>query len=156
VGGAALKFNNPSLHVGIFRFVEAIEMLLTRQSLAARIEEGGPGHADHPALVAVDDVVARLPAREFRMDVNSILQTALRLLAPHMEMASQRCSHMDLGASLPKYGQTEKPALARLSDLPDRLAHVSSRPQLRCHVRNATPRYFVTVDSPEDATADSD
>src|SRR5258705_3421808 len=100
VGGAAHEINNPlTAMLGYSDLLSASDLPPQEQNLAARI--ASQVRRTRTLVASLLTFVRQAPARMSAMDVNSILQTAMRLLAPHMEMQASDV-HMDLGASLPQ------------------------------------------------------
>jgi signal transduction histidine kinase len=154
VGGAAHEINNPlTAMLGYSDLLSASEMPATEQIVAARI--AAQVRRTRTLVASLLTFVRQAPAKMAAVDVNSILQTAMRLLAPQLEMQATDI-HTELGVSLP-------PVLADSNQLLHVFLHlagqIGTRPQAdstsRLHVQTRHEGYFVTIDFGTDASAPS-
>jgi two-component system NtrC family sensor kinase len=145
VGGAAHEINNPlTAMLGYSDLLSASDMPVHEQTVAARIAD--QVRRTRTLVASLLTFVRQAPARMSAMDVNSILQTALRLLAPQIEMQAGDV-HLELRPALP-------PVLADSNQLLHVFLHLAgqigtrSHPDQsrRLHVRTHHAGYFVTVD----------
>ena len=154
VGGAAHEINNPlTAMLGYSDLLSAIDMPGYEQSLAARI--AAQVRRTRTLVASLLTFVRQAPARMSAMDVNSILQTGMRLLAPQFDMQANQVL-TELGAALP-------PVLADSNQLLHVFLHLagqigsgstSDQPQ-GLYVRTRHEGYFVSVDFTADAASAS-
>jgi signal transduction histidine kinase len=150
VGGAAHEINNPlTAMIGYSDLLSSSDLPPQEQSLAARI--AAQVRRTRTLVASLLTFVRQAPARMTALDVNSILQTAMRSLAPQLEIQANDF-HLDLGAALP-------PVLADSNQLLHVFLHLAgqigtrSQPE-QTHVLYIQTRhegYFVTVDFTADA-----
>ncbi len=154
VGGAAHEINNPlTAMLGYSDLLSASAMPPHEQSLAERIAT--QVRRTRTLVASLLTFVRQSPARMSAMDVNSILQTALRLLAPQIELQASPLN-ADLGVALP-------PVLADSNQLLHVFLHLAGqigtpsdaehKPTL--HIQTRHEGYFVTVDFTADASTSS-
>jgi two-component system NtrC family sensor kinase len=99
VGGAAHEINNPlTAMLGYSDLLSASDLPLQEQNLAARI--AAQVRRTRTLVASLLTFVRQAPARLSAMDVNSLLQTAMRLLAPQLDVETNDL-HLDLGPALP-------------------------------------------------------
>jgi nitrogen-specific signal transduction histidine kinase len=144
VGGAAHEINNPlTAMLGYSDLLSASEMPPQEQSVAERI--AAQVRRTRTLVASLLTFVRQAPAKMSAVDVNSILQTAVRLLAP-LEMQASG-SHMELGAALP-------PVLADSNQLLHVFLHLAGQIGTRSHLEESSDLhvqtqhqgYFVTID----------
>lgn len=124
VGGAAHEINNPlTAMLGYSDLLSATEMPEQEQSVAARI--AAQVRRTRTLVASLLTFVRQAPAKMAAVDVNSILQTAMRLLAPQLEMQTTDF-HMDLGTALP-------PVLADSNQLLHVFLHLAGQIGSRAH-----------------------
>jgi signal transduction histidine kinase len=154
VGGAAHEINNPlTAMLGYSDLLSASEMPATEQIVAARI--AAQVRRTRTLVASLLTFVRQAPAKMAAVDVNSILQTAMRLLAPQLEMQATDI-RTEMGGSLP-------PVLADSNQLLHVFLHlagqIGTRPRAdsisALHVQTRHEGYFVTIDFGADASTPS-
>ena len=154
VGGAAHEINNPlTAMLGYSDLLSATAMPEQEQSVAARI--AAQVRRTRTLVASLLTFVRQAPAKMAAVDVNSILQTAMRLLAPQLEMQTTDF-HMDLGTALP-------PVLADSNQLLHVFLHLAGQIGSRSHAGSASGLHiqtrhggeFVRVDFTADASSPS-
>jgi signal transduction histidine kinase len=152
VGGAAHEINNPlTAMMGYSDLLSASEMPPQEQSLAEQI--AAQVRRTRTLVASLLTFVRQAPARMSAMDANSILQTAMRLLAPQLDRQTNDF-HMELGAGLP-------PVLADSNQMLHVFLHLAGQigarsehdPTPELHIRTQHEGYFVVVDFTVDANA---
>lgn len=124
VGGAAHEINNPlTAMLGYSDLLSASTMPPQEQSLAARI--AAQVRRTRTLVASLLTFVRQAPARMSAVDVNSILQTAMRLLAPQLEVQTADF-HLELGSALP-------PVLADSNQLLHVFLHLAGQIDARSH-----------------------
>jgi two-component system NtrC family sensor kinase len=99
VGGAAHEINNPlTAMLGYSDLLSASEMPPQEQNLAARI--AAQVRRTRTLVASLLTFVRQAPARMSAIDVNSVLQTAMRLLAPQLDVEAA-AFQLDLGSGMP-------------------------------------------------------
>jgi len=99
VGGAAHEINNPlTAMLGYSDLLSASALPPQEQTLAARI--AAQVRRTRTLVASLLTFVRQAPARMSAVDLNSILQTAMRLLAPQLEVQATDF-HPELGSALP-------------------------------------------------------
>jgi signal transduction histidine kinase len=99
VGGAAHEINNPlTAMLGYSDLLSASEMPPQERTLAARI--AAQVRRTRTLVASLLTFVRQAPARMSAVDANSILQTAMRLLGPQLDVEATDF-HLDLGSALP-------------------------------------------------------
>jgi hypothetical protein len=154
VGGAAHEINNPlTAMLGYSDLLNTSDMPPLEQSLAARI--AAQVRRTRTLVASLLTFVRQSPARMSAMDVNSILQTALRLLSPQIETQANQV-HTELGAALPSVLADSNQLLHVFLHLAGQIgtgSHPDQKPDL--HIRTRHEGYFVTVDFAADAPSAS-
>jgi signal transduction histidine kinase len=154
VGGAAHEINNPlTAMLGYSDLLSASEMPAPEQKEGAMI--AAQVRRTRTLVASLLTFVRQAPARMSAVDVNSILQTAMRLLAPQLEIQATDF-HLDPHAALP-------PVLADSNQLLHVFLHLAGQVGMRCnaeqtlglHIRTRHEGYFVSVDFAADAHSDS-
>ncbi|HYK50363.1 MAG TPA: histidine kinase dimerization/phospho-acceptor domain-containing protein [Terriglobales bacterium] len=99
VGGAAHEINNPlTAMLGYSDLLSASQMPPQEQNLAARI--AAQVRRTRTLVASLLTFVRQAPARMSAIDVNSVLQTAMRLLAPQLDVEAA-AFQLDLGTGMP-------------------------------------------------------
>jgi two-component system NtrC family sensor kinase len=152
VGGAAHEINNPlTAMLGYSDLLSASEMPPQEQSVAATI--AAQVRRTRTLVASLLTFVRQAPAKMAAVDVNSILQTAIRLLAPQLELQATDF-HLALGSALP-------PVFADSNQLLHVFLHLAGQICIRSHserslglrVRTRHEGYFITVDFTSDAAS---
>jgi two-component system NtrC family sensor kinase len=145
VGGAAHEINNPlTAMLGYSDLLSATAMPEQEQGLAARI--AAHVRRTRTLVASLLTFVRQAPAKMAAVDVNSILQTAMRLLAPQLEVDANDF-HTDLGAVLPPVLADSNQLLHVFLHLAGQIgnrAHAESDSEL--HIQTRHEGYFVTID----------
>lgn len=152
VGGAAHEINNPlTAMLGYSDLLSTSEMPPHEQTIAAGI--AAQVRRTRTLVASLLTFVRQAPARMTAMDVNSILQTAMRLLAPQLEMESADF-HFELGTSLPPVLADSNQLLHVFLHLAGQIGGRSEANQShRLHVQTRHEGYFVTIDFAGDSSA---
>ena len=154
VGGAAHEINNPlTAMLGYSDLLSASALPPQEQTLAARI--AAQVRRTRTLVASLLTFVRQAPARMSAVDVNSLLQTAMRLLAPQLDVEATDF-HLELGSALP-------PVLADSNQLLHVFLHlagqISARPHseqtVALHVRTWHEGYFISVDFTSGASSPS-
>ena len=154
VGGAAHEINNPlTAMLGYSDLLSSSELPPDEQNLAARI--AAQVRRTRTLVASLLTFVRQAPARMSAMDVNSILQTAMRLLAPQLDVEPTDF-HLDLGSSLP-------PVLADTNQLLHVCLHLAGQigalphPEQDCgvHIRTRHDGYFISIEFSSDTSSPS-
>jgi signal transduction histidine kinase len=99
VGGAAHEINNPlTAMLGYSDLLSATTLPPQEQGLATRI--AAQVRRTRTLVASLLTFVRPTPAHMSAVDVNSVLQTGIRLLAPQLEVQATNF-HLDLGSALP-------------------------------------------------------
>jgi two-component system NtrC family sensor kinase len=127
VGGAAHEINNPlTAMLGYSDLLSASDLPVEERLQAAQI---GEQVRRTTTLVASLLTFARqAPARLAQVDINSVLQTATRLLAPQMQRDATAI-HLDLASPLP-------PVLADSNQILHVCLHLAGQVSSQVHERN--------------------
>lgn len=150
VGGAAHEINNPlTAMLGYSDLLSASALPPQEQALAARI--AAQVRRTRTLVASLLTFVRQAPARMSAVDVNSVLQTAIRLLAPQLEMQATDF-HRDLAPALP-------PVLADSNQLLHVFLHLAGQIGARSqpdqnsglHVQTRHQGYIVTIEFSSDA-----
>jgi signal transduction histidine kinase len=145
VGGAAHEINNPlTAMLGYSDLLSATEMPEGERTIAARIATHV--RRTRTLVASLLTFVRQAPARMMSVDVNAILQTALRLLAPQLEMDTADF-RTELSATLP-------PVLADSNQLLHVFLHLAGQignrslpdSNSRLHVQTRHQGYFLSID----------
>jgi signal transduction histidine kinase len=124
VGGAAHEINNPlTAMLGYSDLLSASALPPQEESLATRI--AAQVRRTRTLVASLLTFVRQAPARMAAVDVNSILQTAVRLLAPQLEVQAPGF-HLELGSALP-------PVLADSNQLLHVFLHLAGQIGARSH-----------------------
>ena len=124
VGGAAHEINNPlTAMLGYSDLLSASEMPALEKDVADRI--AAQVRRTRTLVASLLTFVRQAPAKLTAVDVNSILQTAIRLLAPQIEM-QPKDFNTDLGETLP-------PVLADSNQLLHVFLHLAGQIGVRVH-----------------------
>ncbi len=154
VGGAAHEINNPlTAMLGYSDLLNASALPPQEQSLAAGI--AAQVRRTRTLVASLLTFVRQAPARMSAVDVNSILQTAMRSLAPQLEVQAAGF-HLELGSALP-------PVLADSNQLLHVFLHLAGQIGARSHaeqnsglrVQTRHAGYVVGIDFSSDAPASS-
>ncbi len=154
VGGAAHEINNPlTAMLGYSDLLSASEMPPQEQTVAATI--AAQVRRTRTLVASLLTFVRQAPAKLAAVDVNSILQTTMRLLAPQLEVQATDFQ-LELGSALP-------PVLADSNQLLHVFLHlagqISARPHseqtVALHVRTWHEGYFISVDFTSEASSPS-
>ena len=152
VGGAAHEINNPlTAMMGYSDLLSASEIPPHERGLADQI--AAQVRRTRTLVASLLTFVRQAPARMSAMDVNSILQTAMRLLAPQFDPQTPGF-HMELGTGLPPVLADSNQLLHVFLHLAGQIGTRSERgetPEL--HIRTQHEGYFVVVDFTLDASA---
>ncbi|HWZ81114.1 MAG TPA: histidine kinase dimerization/phospho-acceptor domain-containing protein [Terriglobales bacterium] len=145
VGGAAHEINNPlTAMLGYSDLLSATTMPEQEQGLAARI--AAHVRRTRTLVASLLTFVRQAPAKMAAVDVNSILLTAMRLLAPQLEVDANDF-HTDLGPVLPPVLADSNQLLHVFLHLAGQIgnrAHAESYGRL--HIQTRHEGYFVTID----------
>ncbi len=153
VGGAAHEINNPlTAMLGYSDLLSASDLPQQEQNLAGRI--AAEVRRTRTLVASLLTFVRQAPARMTAMDVNSILQTAMRLLAPQLEMQTSDF-HLDLGAALPTVLADSNQLLHVFLHLAGQIGTRSHPERSRLHVQTSHEGYFVSIDFTADAPSTS-
>jgi len=145
VGGAAHEINNPlTAMLGYSDLLSASDLPPQEQTLAARI--AAQVRRTRTLVASLLTFVRQAPARMSPLDVNSILQTAMRLLAPQLDVEATDF-HLDLGSALP-------PVLADSNQLLHVCLHLSGQigalphpeQDSGVHIRTGHEGYVVSIE----------
>src|SRR6266849_3573833 len=145
VGGAAHEINNPlTAMLGYSDLLSASDLPPQEQTLAARI--AAQVRRTRTLVASLLTFVRQAPARMSPLDVNSILQTAMRLLAPQLDVEATDF-HLDLGSALP-------PVLADSNQLLHVCLHLSGQigalphpeQDSGVHIRTRHEGYVVSIE----------
>jgi hypothetical protein len=129
VGGAAHEINNPlTAMLGYSDLLSASEMPALEKSVADRI--AAQVRRTRTLVASLLTFVRQAPAKLAAVDVNSILQTAIRLLAPQIEM-QPKDFNTDLGEALP-------PVLADSNQLLHVFLHLAGQIGVRAQAESAS------------------
>lgn len=145
VGGAAHEINNPlTAMLGYSDLLSASEMAPQEQSLAARI--AAQVRRTRTLVASLLTFVRQAPAKMSAVDVNSILHTAVRLLAPQVEVQATSF-RLELGTALPPVLADSNQLLHVFLHLAGQITnHSPADESLGLHVRTQHEGYFVCVD----------
>lgn len=154
VGGAAHEINNPlTAMLGYSDLLSASEMPPQEQNLAARI--AAQVRRTRTLVASLLTFVRQAPARMAAVDVNSILQTAMRLLTPQLEMQTTDFQ-LGLGAALPAVLADSNQLLHVFLHLAGQIGIRSQSARGSLHVQTSHEGYFVSIDFTADAPPPSD
>ena len=150
VGGAAHEINNPlTAMLGYSDLLSASALPPQEQTVAARI--AAQVRRTRTLVASLLTFVRQAPVRMSAVDVNSILQTAMRLLAPQLEVEAADF-HLDLGSALP-------PVLADSNQLLHVCLHLAGQigalphpeQDSGVHIRTRHEGYVVSIEFSSDA-----
>lgn len=154
VGGAAHEINNPlTAMLGYSDLLSASALPPQEQTLAARI--AAQVRRTRTLVASLLTFVRQAPARMFAVDLNSILQTAMRLLAPQLEVQATDF-HLDLGSALPSVLADSNQLLhvcLHLAGQIGALPHPEGDSGV--HIRTRHEGYIVTIEFSSDAPSSS-
>ncbi|MFY9558738.1 MAG: histidine kinase dimerization/phospho-acceptor domain-containing protein [Terriglobales bacterium] len=154
VGGAAHEINNPlTAMLGYSDLLSASALPPQEQGLAGRI--AAQVRRTRTLVASLLTFVRQAPSRLSPVDVNSVLQTAIRLLAPQLEVQAANF-HLELGAALP-------PVLADSNQLLHVCLHLAGQVGARLrseqnsglHVQTRHQGYVVIIDFSADPPSSS-
>src|SRR5437899_11687619 len=154
VGGAAHEINNPlTAMLGYSDLLSASALPPQEQTLAARI--AAQVRRTRTLVASLLTFVRQAPARMFAVDLNSILQTAMRLLAPQLEVQATDF-HLDLGPALPSVLADSNQLLhvcLHLAGQIGALPHPEGDSGV--HIRTRHEGYIVSIEFSSDAPSSS-
>jgi nitrogen-specific signal transduction histidine kinase len=154
VGGAAHEINNPlTAMLGYSDLLNATVMPPQEQSLATRI--AAQVRRTRTLVASLLTFVRQAPARMTAVDVNSILQTAVRLLGPQLELEAADF-HLALNPTLPPVFADSNQLLHVFLHLAGQIGVRSpSEPHPGLYVQTRHEGYFVSVDFSADLPSSS-